>query len=180
MRTEAIVPIIGQNTEGGVSNALIKHKSALIIAWILIILILGYEITNFTLSVDEQRESTHSAGTMDNIDTINLWETQGRYSTTVLKHIISTDGVFTPYVDTLIAILGIAAAAVINIISFEKCCGKRFKTASWYNIHGTLLFAAICCHGIDVFFNCKCRDFHRHIFIVLGNLWCMRICLFRE
>lgn len=115
---------------GFINDSFREHKTAFIIGSIIVILIFGYEITNFTLGVDEEREIVHSYGTTENIDTSRLTGGEGRYSLILIKHLFSPDGVFTPYVDTLISVIGIALAAIINIISFEKCSRKRFKSAS--------------------------------------------------
>lgn len=114
--------------KGFICESFRVHKTAFIVGGIIVILIFGYEITNFTLGVDEEREIVHSYGTTENIDTSRLAGGEGRYSIVLIKHLLSPDGVFTPYMDTLIAVIGIALAAIVNIINFERCSGKRFKT----------------------------------------------------
>lgn len=133
------LPKVGESTKrstywsewtGFIRDSFHEHKTAFIIGGIIVILIFGYEITNFTLGVDEEREIVHSYGSTVNIDAFRLTSGDGRYSMTLIKHLFSSDGVFTPYVDTLISAIGIALAAIINIICFEKCSRKRFKSAS--------------------------------------------------
>lgn len=117
---------------GFIKESFLVHKTAFIIGSIIVILIFGFEITNFTLGVDEEREIVHGYGTTETslYGTRHIFGGEGRYSLYLIKYLLSVDGVFTPYVDTLIAVLGMVGAAIINIISFEKCCGKRFKAVS--------------------------------------------------
>lgn len=112
---------------GFIRNSVLEHKKAFLIGSIVVVLIFGYEITNFTLGVDEEREIVHSYGTTENIDTSKLSGGEGRYATGLIKHFLSTNNVFTPYFDTLVAVLGIAVAAMVNIISFENAAEKDLE-----------------------------------------------------
>ena len=70
----------------------------------------GYDIWNFSLSPDEERELVRAAGT--NIDIVHLSLREGRYGGWIIKQILELDGIFTPGAEAFFAtvFLGISAA----------------------------------------------------------------------
>lgn len=109
-------------------SSLTHHKKAFIAGSIIIFLVFGFEIFNFTLGVDEEREIVHSVGSKDNIETLSLRE--GRYVDYLFRTITDGDGTFTPFLNTLMAVLFLTASAVMLTICLERCYGKPFKNST--------------------------------------------------
>jgi hypothetical protein len=89
-----------------------RNKILLIYSIIIAIVCYGYELFNFTLSIDEELNSF-----------LNVWDDKGkilngRWGTTLIYLLLSSRSVI-PYFPTLIAILGIAVSAFL-VVANEK------------------------------------------------------------
>jgi hypothetical protein len=92
---------------------LIRNKAIIIYSIIIAIVCYGYELFNFSLSIDEELDSFRSA-----ID-LNRRILRGRWGIYLLNFILFPHSVM-PYLPTLISILCVALTAILFINS-EKC-----------------------------------------------------------
>ena len=112
-----------------IRNSFVLHKTELITSAILELIIFGYEIFNFTLSVDEEREIVHAYGSSTEIENLLLQE--GRWGAFLFRKLETLDGTFTPYIETFLSVVFIFAAAVFLLFSFEKLANTKFNKISY-------------------------------------------------
>lgn len=106
-----------------------RRKVVIIVVIVACLLGFGYDIWNFSLSPDEEREIVRAAGT--NIDIRNLLLKESRYGAWFIKQILSVDGIFTPCIDTLMAVIFFGISAVVWCMCIECAAGKaRIHTLS--------------------------------------------------
>lgn len=117
------------------------HKSELLIGAIAELFIFGYEIFNFTLSVDEEREIVYANGTSTWIEKLALKE--GRWSAYLFKSAETVDGIFTPFVETFLSVVFLYFAAVLLLFTFEKCSSRTFNKSTFVIFIG--LFSSLPC-----------------------------------
>lgn len=117
------------------------HKSELIVAAIVELFIFGYEIFNFTLSVDEEREIVYANGTSTWIEKLALYE--GRWAAYLFKSAETLDGIFTPFVETFLSVVFLYFAATLLLFTFEKCSSRTFNKSTVVIFIG--LFSSLPC-----------------------------------
>lgn len=105
-----------------------KYKFVFVATALLLLVTFGYEIFNFSLSVDEEREITNAIGTDFDYATLPLLE--GRYGLYLFKQLTDIKGIFTPGIETLFACLLLFASAIIWELNFVKLQG-RLSIKKW-------------------------------------------------
>ena len=128
-----------ENTEpkkiryGYVSDVIAFCKSHKILVWVLIFVMIasfGYEVCNFSISPDEEREIVRAAGTAQEIKKLALREQ--RYVTWIIKQILTLDGVFTPAVESFLAVVFHGLSAIVFCMLMQFVAGdKKIKEATF-------------------------------------------------
>lgn len=99
--------------------SLLKDKWFFIALIILIVVIYGYEITNFALSIDEELQMAQNKNSLQ-------WCYEGRFSIAILKGIFMQFGEYPPFFANIIAVLcyassGVVILTIINMaLKYEK------------------------------------------------------------
>ena len=97
--------------------------------------IFGYEIFNFTLSLDEE---IHMTGLMEN----STWCYEGRFSITLLKNLLMEFGMYQPCLSNLLGavLLLLAGLCIFSLISDKLC---HDKVLSFVFLAGFLSFPSV-------------------------------------
>lgn len=108
----------------------VKRRKVVIFAVIIATLLgFGYDIWNFSLSPDEERELVRAVGT--NIDIRNLLLRESRYGGWIIRQILTVDGIFTPCIDTFVAVISFGFSSIIWCMCIDLTAGNgRVRTAS--------------------------------------------------
>jgi hypothetical protein len=94
-----------------------RRKVVIIVVLFTCLFAFGYDIWNFSLSPDEEREIVRAAGT--NVDIRNILLRESRYGAWFIKQILSVDGIFTPSIDTLMAVVFFGISAIVWCMCIE-------------------------------------------------------------
>lgn len=99
-------------------NFIYERKA--VVMWIIGIAIVTYlyEICNFTMTADEEREITNAIGTNLNITSLAFKE--GRYGAGFLKRFFMYEGIFTPAYATILAVIFLVLAALAWCYNFNN------------------------------------------------------------
>jgi len=90
-----------------------QNKTLIVYSFFVALLTYGYEISNFTLSIDEETFLSSPK------DTVYEWLTLGRWATYLLYTILF-NGILLPFLPTLIAILGIVISVILFLNTLDS------------------------------------------------------------
>ncbi len=129
----------------------IDHKREFLICLGICIFAYGYNLANFSIGVDEERDFVGSIGSLENVKELLLRE--GRVGAYLFRVVETLDGTFTPFVEEVLAILFM----LLTIAVFTKCLDvvtngkiKRSAIVIFGGMFATLPFinAEIMCYSI--------------------------------
>lgn len=114
--------------------------------WILIVIVFftmlcfNFEISNFTLSIDEEREIVQ--GSTTGTWKLENWIKEGRFGIYILKKFFTIDGVFTPGLASLVASILLAISAGIWCLNIHKTIKKvsRFSLVAFIGMYLSMPF----------------------------------------
>lgn len=109
-----------------------KNPRLLVVTALTAITAFGYEICNFTLSIDEERVMAYGKETMG-------WLAEGRVGIGLFKQAFMADGMFPPFFGTFISVLLWVASALLWCQIMERL--QRRSS----NVFGNWIFCAIWC-----------------------------------
>lgn len=109
-------------------KAVSSHSSAAAAGGFIVLAIFGYEIFNFTIGVDEERDLSHSYGTTTDIERVIFKE--GRYGQYLYRLLFTYDRSTNPYFDVFFGAVLLFLAALMTAICLEKYYGRPFSNAS--------------------------------------------------
>lgn len=92
-----------------------KHKLAFGVCFIITVFAYAYNLFNFSLGVDEERDIVRSLGTLENVKELLLRE--GRYGLYFYRTLETLDGSFTALVGELLSVIFI----FMNIVMVTRC-----------------------------------------------------------
>lgn len=110
-----------------------QHKVLMITLLLTLIAAYGYEITNFTLSVDEELYINSGKD-------ILVWIPDGRYGIALFNWIFLKFGMFGPFLSTFVSVILLYLSSILWCINFKKLIEK-------VNIHGAFyyIFSGLYC-----------------------------------
>ncbi len=112
-----------------------KNKLLIFLSSLVAIVCYGYEIVNFTLSIDEEVASVYNIS-------LSAWISQGRFGITLIKLIFGTNKIF-PFWDTLISVILLIIAAILWCTVFSFAGGKNNTRKVSLNKIGLILFTVV-------------------------------------
>lgn len=93
----------------------LRYKWTFTLCFIICVFAYAYNLMNFSLGVDEEREMVRSIGTLENVKELSLRE--GRLGLYLFKKLENVDGTFTAFVGEILAVIFI----FLNIVVATKC-----------------------------------------------------------
>lgn len=130
---------------GYISDIIDFCRSHKVLLWVLAFVMIasfGYEVCNFSVSPDEEREIVRAAGTSQDITKLLLHEQ--RYGSWILKQILTLDGVFTPAVQSFLAVVFQGLAAIIFCMVMQFAAGERKIKESTFIVFSVLYITYPC------------------------------------
>ncbi|MBE5925420.1 MAG: hypothetical protein E7270_00290 [Lachnospiraceae bacterium] len=88
----------------------------------------GYNLTNFSLGVDEERDFVGSVGGLENVKELLLRE--GRVGAYLFRCVETLDGTFTPFVEEVLAILFMMLTIAVFIKCFDVVTNGNIKKSA--------------------------------------------------
>ena len=104
--------------EKGIKKAICfikSHKWAFLLCFCICIFTYAYNLMNFSLGVDEERDIVRSLGTIENVKELLLRE--GRFGLYLFRRLETLDGSFTVFVEEILSVIFIFG----NIVVLAKC-----------------------------------------------------------
>ncbi len=100
-----------------------QHKRFTICLVFVLLAGFGYDIWNFSVSPDEERELVRAAGT--SIDVVHIALREGRYGGWIIKQILELDGIFTPGSAAFFATVFLGIAATAWCVNIRNIAGEE-------------------------------------------------------
>lgn len=128
-----------------------KHKWAFGIIFLIIVFAYGYNLTNFSLGVDEERDIVRSVGSMENVK--ELLYREGRYGLYLFRMLETLDGSFTVFVEEFLSVIFIFGNIVVWAKSLDVVTEHKIRESALVAFGGMMatlpyVNAEIMCYSI--------------------------------
>lgn len=129
----------------------LKYKWAFLICFCICFFTYAYDLMNFSLGVDEERDIVRSIGTLENVK--DLLVREGRYGLYIFRQLETVDGSFTVFVEEALAVIFIFLNIVIVTKCFDVVSEERLRESAIVIFGGMLasmpfINAEIMCYSI--------------------------------
>lgn len=156
----------------GMLDFYVKNKGLILITLAVVVLTFGFEITNWTITIDEEK-----ALFIDKGHHISGWFAQGRWGIAILKLLLPTYQV-RPFFVSLLSAVTLSFASITLIFAFNRV----FKAKNiCINVITSIIFVSFPLHAFYFMFSTYSLEISIGYFLcILGTLCCFEANIYKK